>query len=241
MSSKSENSNFIDMVYNHDWSSTPLGPMDTWDPALRNVANLCLRTEFPMSIYIDPPNWLLFYNKAYAPILKAKHPALGRPIKDIWPEIFEIRMSLEFNGVITTGQGYFGHDQHCILQRDGYDEDAYFTYTYSPVFKSDGTICAIWCLSQETTQKVLNTRRLKLLEDFGHLTSNIESLESACHIITKTLRNNKDIPYTLIYFVNHKLNTSSESSIAHLIATTFDDDDKEKRLIPDHLPKTHEN
>ncbi|RIB29095.1 histidine kinase-like ATPase [Gigaspora rosea] len=25
------------MVYNFDWSSTPLGPMDTWDPALKNA------------------------------------------------------------------------------------------------------------------------------------------------------------------------------------------------------------
>ena len=37
MLSKSENSNYIDMVYNFDWSSTPLGPMDTWDPALKNA------------------------------------------------------------------------------------------------------------------------------------------------------------------------------------------------------------
>ncbi|CAG8690727.1 22164_t:CDS:2 [Dentiscutata erythropus] len=63
MSSKSENSDFIDMVNNYDWASTPLGPMDTWDPVLRNAVNLCLRTEFPMAIYFDPPNWLIFYNK----------------------------------------------------------------------------------------------------------------------------------------------------------------------------------
>ncbi|CAG8450117.1 3541_t:CDS:2 [Dentiscutata heterogama] len=230
MSSKSENSDFIDMVYNYDWSSTQFGPMDTWDPALRNAANLCLRTEFPMCIYFDPPNWALLYNNA-----------LGKLAKDIWPEIFETYMNTRFNRVITTGKGFFGCDLRCKVQRDEYDEDAYFTYTYSPIFKSDGTICALWCLAQETTQKVLNTRRLKLLEDFGHLTSNIESLESACDIITKKLKNNEDIPYTFIYFVKHNLNTSSESSlIAHLISTTFDDDDKEKRHIPDYLPETHE-
>ncbi|RIB29101.1 hypothetical protein C2G38_2156166 [Gigaspora rosea] len=49
---KNENSNYIDMVYNFDWSSTPLGPMDTWDPALKNAT-------FPTCIYIDPPNWLI--------------------------------------------------------------------------------------------------------------------------------------------------------------------------------------
>ncbi|KAF0458568.1 protein-histidine kinase [Gigaspora margarita] len=166
--------------------------------------------------------------------------AFGKLAKDIWYEIFESRMSIEFNSVITSGKGFYSRDQLCTLQRDGYDEDAYFSYTYSPIFKSDGTICALWCLAQETTQKALNTRRLKMLGEFGHLTSNIESLESACHVITKALRNNDDIPYNLIYFVKHKLNSSSESLIANLIATTFDDDNKKKRNFPDYLPESNE-
>ncbi|KAF0403958.1 protein-histidine kinase [Gigaspora margarita] len=240
MLSESENSNFIDMVYNYVWSSTPLGPMDTWDAALKNATNLCLKTEFPMCIFIDPSNWTLLYNKAFVPILMAKHPALGKQVKDVWPEIYEIRISIEFNNVVTTGKGFYLHDQHCILQRDGYDEGAYFNYSYSPIFKSDGKICALWCITQETTQQVLNARRLKLLGEFGHLTSSIESLESACHIITKALKNNEDIPYTLIYFVKHKLNTDSDSLIAHLMTTTFDSDDKEKRNIPDYLPESLE-
>ncbi|KAF0555764.1 protein-histidine kinase [Gigaspora margarita] len=126
-----------------------------------------------------------------------------------------------------------------MLKRDGYDEKVYFCHTFSPVFKSDGSICTLWCLIQETTHKVLNTRRLKLLGEFGHLSSKIKSLENACHIITKALRNNEDIPYTFIYFVKHKLN-SSESLIAQLMATTFDSDDKEKRNFPDYLPESYE-
>ncbi|KAF0555763.1 protein-histidine kinase [Gigaspora margarita] len=228
------------MVYNFDWSSTPLGPMDTWDPALKNATNICLKTEFPTCIYLDPPNWLILYNKAFLPIITAKHPALGRPVKDVWPEIYETHMGLAFNRVTTTGKGLYYNDRLSMLKRDGYDEKVYFSHTYSPIFKSDGTICALWCLVQETTQKVLNTRRLKLLGEFGHFSSKIKSLESACHIITKALRDNEDIPYTLIYFVKHKPNTSSESLIAQLMATTFDSDDKEKRNIPDYLPESHE-
>ncbi|KAF0450823.1 protein-histidine kinase [Gigaspora margarita] len=228
------------MVYNFDWSSTPLGPMDTWDPALKNATNICLKIEFPACIYLDPPNWLLLYNKAFLQIITTNHPALGRPVKDVWPEIYEARMGLAFNRVTTTGKGLYYNDRLSMLKRDGYDEKVYFSHTYSPIFKSDGTICALWCLAQETTQQVLNTRRLKLLGEFGHFSSNIKSLESACHIITKALKNNEDIPYTLIYFVKHKLNTSSESLIAQLMATTFDNDDKEKRKFPDYLPESHE-
>ncbi|KAF0555773.1 protein-histidine kinase [Gigaspora margarita] len=239
MLNKSENSNFIDMVYNFDWSSTPLGPMDSWDPALKNATNICLKTEFPMCIFIDPSNWTLLYNKAFVPILMAKHPALGKQVKDVWPERYEAHMSLAFNRVTTTGKGLYYNDRLATLKRDGYDEKVYLNFTFSPIFKSDGTICALWNLTQETTHMVLNTRRLKLLGEFGHLSSKIKSLESACHIITKALRNNEDIPYTLIYFVKHKLN-SSESLIAQLMATTFDSDDKEKRKFPDYLPESHE-
>ncbi|KAF0555784.1 protein-histidine kinase [Gigaspora margarita] len=238
MLSKSENSNFIDMVYDYDWSSTPLGPIDTWDFALKNATNLCLKSEFPICIYLDPSNWIMLYNKAFVPILMTKHPALGRSVKEVLPEKYETHMNLAFNRVITTGKGLYFSGHPTVMQRDGYKEEVYCNHTFSPIFKSDGTICALWCIAKEITQQFLNTRRLKLLREFGHLTTKIKSLESACHTITKALRNNKDIPYTLIYFVKHKLNTSSKSLIAHLMATTFDD--KEKRNIPEYLPESHE-
>ncbi|KAF0560338.1 PAS domain S-box protein [Gigaspora margarita] len=230
------------MVYNFDWSSTPLGPMDTWDPVLKNATNLCLKTEFPTCIFIDPSNWIILYNKAFAPLILPDYPALGTSVKyeEVWRETYEAYMSLAFNRVTATGKGLYFNDRPIILKRDGYDEEVFFNSTYSPIFKSDGTIYAIWCLAQETTQNVLTTRRLKLLGEFGHLTSKIESLESAFHIITKALRDNKDIPYTLIYSAKHKLNTGYESLIANLISTTFDSDDKEKRNIPDYLPESHE-
>ncbi|RIB12543.1 hypothetical protein C2G38_2200381 [Gigaspora rosea] len=53
------------------------------------------------------------------------------------------------------------------------------------------------------------------------------SLENVCQIITKVLSNNNaNIPYALIYFVDSKSNSGSGCSIARLIASTFDHDDK---------------
>ncbi|KAF0544564.1 PAS domain S-box protein [Gigaspora margarita] len=237
---KSEKSNFINMVYNYDWSSTSLGPIDRWDPAIKNLTNLILNTEFPICVFINPPDWILIYNKAYLPILKSKHPeALGMRLQDVFPEAFESRTGYELNNVIATGKGVYGHDEGGAFERDGYIEEVYFCNTFSPVFKSDGTIDAILCLVQETTQKVIEARRLQTISEFGYHISGVETLENACHIVTKVLSNNKDIPYTLIYLIKHTLNASSESPIAHLIATTFDNDNK-KRHIPDYLPETHE-
>ncbi|KAF0559594.1 protein-histidine kinase [Gigaspora margarita] len=238
---KNNKQNFINAVYNFDWSSTPLGPMDSWDPALKNAVALCLQTEFPSIIYTGS-DWIQIYNEAWQSILMTKHTyASGKPFSEIWPEIYEYVVATQFEIVKMTGKGLFNKDQLYLLERDGYIEEAYFNYTCSPVFKSDGTVCGMFCIVQETTQRVLNARRLKMLGEFGRRITEAESLESACHIITKVLGdNNTDIPYAMIYLVDRKLNSTSESLIARLITTTFDYDSKSGWLFPDNLPETPE-
>ncbi|CAG8754729.1 6617_t:CDS:2, partial [Dentiscutata heterogama] len=81
-----EKSSFIDMVYNYDWSSTPLGSMDSWEPQFISLLNLCLKSEFPTTICLGP-EWTMIYNEASIPILKSKHPsALGKPTLKVWYE-----------------------------------------------------------------------------------------------------------------------------------------------------------
>ncbi|RIB17838.1 hypothetical protein C2G38_2186253 [Gigaspora rosea] len=72
------------------------------------------------------------------------------------------------NNIATTGKGLYFNKRPSRLERDGYDEEVYFSNTFSPIFKSDGTVGGLFCIAQETTQKVLTTRRLKLLD---HLAS----------------------------------------------------------------------
>ncbi|CAG8446770.1 3763_t:CDS:2 [Dentiscutata heterogama] len=166
---ENENSSFISTVYNYDWSSTLLGPMELWDSSLKNAVNLSLQSVFPACICICP-NWTFLYNEAYLPILKTKHPyALGKTVKEVWPEIYEIISSeLERQVVVrVTGKGIFKKDVLFELQRDGYIEEAYFNYTFSPILKSDGTVCAVLTFAQEITQRVLIGRRFKILGEFG--------------------------------------------------------------------------
>ncbi|KAF0559598.1 protein-histidine kinase [Gigaspora margarita] len=238
-SPKNDKKTFINTVYNYDWSSTSLGPMDSWDPAFKNAVTLCLQTAFPAVIYAGR-GWVQIYNEAYESVLMTKQYAIGKPFKEVWPEIYEQSAAL-FESVTTTGKGLFREDELYLLERDGYIEEAYFNYTCSPIFISDGSACGTFCLVQETTPKVLNARRLKILGEFGRRIPEVESLENACHIITKILGdNNTDIPYAMIYLVNHKLNTTSESLIARLITTTFDYDNESGWLFPDNLPEIPE-
>ncbi|KAF0555754.1 protein-histidine kinase [Gigaspora margarita] len=82
-------------------------------------------------------------NKAFTSILKTKHPALGKQAKDVWAEIYETHMGIAFNRTTTTGKGIYFSVQPILLQRDGYEEEVYFSLTFSPIFKSDGTICKL--------------------------------------------------------------------------------------------------
>ncbi|KAF0459913.1 PAS domain S-box protein [Gigaspora margarita] len=232
-----ENQNFANEVYNYDWSSTPLGSMDTWDPAIKTATSLCLKSVFPICLFIGPPHWIQLYNKAWEPIFQSKPYALGKSFKETWPEVYDVITPL-FESVRTTKKGIYRKEDYYELHRDGYTEETYFDYTYSPVFKLDGSVYAIITIAQETTQKVLNARRLKILGEFGRRMPEIESLENSSRIATEVLSNNKDITYALIYIVESRLNAGSKSIIARLASTTFDEDDKKEYQFPDYFPDT---
>ena len=74
-----------------DWASTPLGPMETWPPALLTAVSICLDCAFPIFVWWGP-ELVMLYNDEYVPILgPAKHPsALGQPGAKMWPEIWDV-------------------------------------------------------------------------------------------------------------------------------------------------------
>jgi hypothetical protein len=71
-----------------DWSSTPLGPIETWSPGLRLALDIVLSSGFPMALRWGP-DFVLIYNDGYRPILGEKHPwALGLPSREAWSEVW---------------------------------------------------------------------------------------------------------------------------------------------------------
>ncbi|RIB28827.1 hypothetical protein C2G38_2156934 [Gigaspora rosea] len=214
------------IIYNYDWSTTYLGPMDSWEPMIKNALDLCLQSAYPICLYLGP-DLITIFNKE-----------LGKSVNEVYMPDYQLS---QLKNVMTTGKGVFQKEQYVERLRSGYKEEMYFDYTFSPIFKSNGSVHGVYSLVQEVTQKVLSVRRFKTLSEFGRWTSEIKSLDSACNIITNVLRdNNADIPYALIYFIEHKLNTGCESLIARLTATTFDEDSKKERHFPDYFPETRE-
>ena len=143
----------------HDWSDSPLGPPDTWPQSLRTVVSLLLQSQFPMFVAWGPDLGFL-YNDPYAEILGAKHPrALGRRFYDIWSEIWpDISPLID---AAMAGHATYHEDLPLLMNRKGYDEQTWFTFSYSPVRDESGTVAGIFCACSETTQKVLVERAMR--------------------------------------------------------------------------------
>jgi PAS domain S-box-containing protein len=142
----------------HDWSGSPLGRLEAWPQSLRSVVGLMLGSRYPMFLAWGPELAFL-YNDGYAPILGQKHPrALSRPFREVWSEIWADIEPLVVKAL--TGEATFHEDLHLVMERNGYPEDTWYNFSYSPVRDEAGTIVGMFCACTETTGKVLAERRL---------------------------------------------------------------------------------
>jgi signal transduction histidine kinase/ActR/RegA family two-component response regulator len=141
------------MMRAHDWSGSPLGHPRTWPQALRTVVGLMLNSKFPMFVAWGPELGFL-YNDSYREILGDKHPAaLGGRFHDIWSEIWP-----DINPLIERalrGEAIYADRLYLVMNRHGYDEPTWFTFSYSPVRDEDGAIAGMYCAVVEVTDQVL--------------------------------------------------------------------------------------
>jgi signal transduction histidine kinase/ActR/RegA family two-component response regulator len=100
------------------------------------------------------------YNDSYAEILGAKHPrALGIRFYDIWSEIWaDISPLID---AAMAGQATYREDLPLVMNRRGYDEHTWFTFSYSPVRDETGNVAGMFCAVSETTRRILAERRLR--------------------------------------------------------------------------------
>jgi PAS domain S-box-containing protein len=140
-----------------DWSQTPLGPMDRWPQALQTAIGICLSSRFPMFLWWGP-HLVNIYNDAYVPILGRRHPdALGRSAPDVWREVWPV-IGPQVEAVLTRGEASWHHRVPLVLERNGYPEEAFFTWSHGPVPDERGGIGGVLCVVTEETASVLAER-----------------------------------------------------------------------------------
>ena len=151
------------LVESFDWSTTPLGPAAAWPDSLKAVVRILLTSRFPMWMAWGPDLTFL-YNDAYRrTTLGKKHPwALGKPAQQVWHEIWKDIGPL-IRKVMETGEASWDETLLLILERSGYPEETYHTFSYSPLSDSDGGIVGMLCVVMEDTVRVIGERQLASL------------------------------------------------------------------------------
>ena len=183
-----------------DWKATPVGPPERWPQSLRTSVSLLLESRFPMLLCWGP-EFTQFYNEPFRPILGAtKHPAVGRSARDTFAEAWHIVGPL-FDRVMD-GESVGFEDMLVPLDRNGFLEECYFTYSYSPIRAELGEVAGVFVTCTETTGRIVGERRLRLLQDLA-VDSAADGPAEVCRRAPAVLaRAAADLPFALLYLLD---------------------------------------
>jgi PAS domain S-box-containing protein len=201
-----------------DWSDTPLGPLSAWPPAWRTATSICLTSKFPIIVWLGR-ELVVLYNDGYAPMLGRKHPqALGRPGIEVWSELWDV-IGPMLDGVLQAGRATWSDDQLLLMQRAGYLEEAYFTWSYSPIHDAAGAVTGVFTAVTETTARVVSERRLTTVRELASHAAESRTTAAACSALGQLLgRNPVDLPFSLIYLLDSDGRTARLCSAAGIAA-----------------------
>lgn len=130
------------------WETTPLGPKAGWSPELRTTYDIIMSSGFGMCAVWGPERTFV-YNEAYVPFLGERHPdALGRPIEQVWFDVWKDIEPLIERAM--SGETVHLENMHLVMTRNGFDEETYWTFSYSPL-RERGRIVGFLDVASETT------------------------------------------------------------------------------------------
>lgn len=191
-------------IREYDWAKTSLGPIDTWPKSLQTCIRIMLTSQQP--IWIGWGKELIkFYNDPYRAIVGGKHPwALGQPAAEVWKEIWTGVGGIGpmLRQVMEEDTGTYVEEALLIMERNGYPEETYYTFSYSPIPGDDGGTAGMICANTDDTDKVQSRRQIETLttlgQEFNTVRKNIEVFEKTLAIFAK---NPKDFPFVALYLL----------------------------------------
>lgn len=185
----------------HDWEACGLGCPEGWPAELRTAARLCVTSRFPIVIWWGEDLRLL-YNDAYVPALgERKHPAIGRPGREVWADIWHI-VGPQLQSVVETGDATWSTDVLLPMDRSGYLEETYWTYSYGPILLEGGGVGGVFTPCTETTTQVVSSRRLRTLHRLGEAAAG-RSVEEACALAAEALAQDPaDVPFARVFLTD---------------------------------------
>ncbi len=148
------------LIRAHDWSQTPLGPIEQWSQSLQTAVGIVLGAVTPLAVYWGD-DLILLYNDAWRTLIGVEHPdALGRPAREVLPEVWE-EIGPLFEQVLA-GQGAVEvREQLLPFRRESRIEEAWFDYSFNPIPGVDGRVGGVLHVARETMEPVRAQRALR--------------------------------------------------------------------------------
>src|SRR5579863_6102537 len=174
------------LIKEYDWAKSPVRAPQSWSPALRATLGMILPALAEIVLFWGP-DFVAFYNDAYAPTIGSKHPrVLGRPAREGWSELWGDLEPL-LRGVVETGQTFSAKDRPFYIERHGVGETVYFDVSYSAVREADGKVAGVLCVVSETTDRVhaqqqIASERERLAQLFQQAPGFMALLEGPNHV-----------------------------------------------------------
>lgn len=186
----------------YDWSRTTLGPVEQWPQSLKTAVRIMLTSRQAMFVWWGE-ELINLYNDAYMAIVGGKHPdALGQPASRVWREIWD-QVGPRAEVAMRKNEGTYDEALFLLMERHGYQEETYYTFSYSPVPNDDGSTGGILCANTDDTQRIISGRQLALLRDLAAETADARTLDAACTLSATCLeRDPHDLPFSMIYLLD---------------------------------------
>jgi signal transduction histidine kinase len=181
-----------------DWSTTHLGPIESWPQSLRTAVSLGLASNFPISLAWGPHH-VQIYNDGYWPICGGKHPhSMGQDFSECWASAWPV-IGAAFEQALA-GETSYLEDQRMFLDRNGYLEETFFTFSFSPIRDETGGVGGLFHPVTETTAKMVGERRTRALRDLAARTGKAQATEEAFQLAAQVLAEFElDVPFAFFY------------------------------------------
>jgi hypothetical protein len=169
---------------------------------------------------VGPDDLFMLYNDAYIPILGNRHPAaLGQRSERVWWDIWDSIGPL-IASVIATGKAVWVDDLLLPVITGGRRGLRYFTFSYSPLMRDTGVVYGVMATVSETTERVLSTRRLNLLNAVAAAATDARTIDDAvAAAVAMCADQPDDLPFVAAYVGDTSLRGATPSVLPFLPRT----------------------
>jgi len=197
-----------------NWENHPLGSPDGWPQSLKTIVRVMLDSRYAMWMAWGP-QLTFFCNDAYLPTVGLKREwVLGARSDEVWREIWP-DIGPRIQHVLTSGEATWDEGLLLFLERSGFSEETYHTFSYSPVYDDSNRIAGMLCVVTEVTERVVGERRLRVLRDLGAQALGVEDVEESCRRAMDVLaRYSMDLPFCALYVADRDGNRAHRAALS---------------------------